>query len=398
MSSLDESISLTRQQKEALRSMITYSLKPHSPVLTVGGYAGTGKTTLISIWRRYMHKTKPKLRIGFVAYTGKASRVLALTLQKFGGTFTKDSIGTIHSLIYAPLTNKAGAITAWKLKQYVPVDLIVIDEASMVDGELFEDLLSYGIPIIAVGDHGQLPPIGNTINLMASPDLVLTQIHRQAKGHPIIDLSVRVRNGEQIGVGVFGPGVRKLDWAELETREVVDEMLASYSINLMVLVGYNASRVRLNQSIRHMLGFYEPGPQAGDVVICLKNNWDKNIYNGMLGVINHLRPLKEGNLLHWYDAKIAMTDSDDHYAGRISAYQFNQTNTLNKVNGVDTQAMGDLFDFGYALTVHKAQGGQAPEVLLFEERNKYMSDDDWARWLYTGITRAQERLTIIGSD
>jgi ATP-dependent exoDNAse (exonuclease V) alpha subunit len=58
---------------------------------------------------------------------------------------------------------------------------------------------------------------------------------------------------------------------------------------------------------------------------------------------------------------------------------------------------GDLFDFGYALTVHKAQGSSADTVLLFEERNQHMSDDDWRRWLYTAVTRAERQLYIIGS-
>jgi ATP-dependent exoDNAse (exonuclease V) alpha subunit len=84
------------------------------------------------------------------------------------------------------------------------------------------------------------------------------------------------------------------------------------------------------------------------------------------------------------------------YNGQIVRYQFNQETTLKAWPGIPPRRLVDLFDFGYALTVHKAQGSQAPKVLLFEERNRHMSDEDWRRWLYTGITRAEEELTVVG--
>lgn len=98
----------------------------------------------------------------------------------------------------------------------------------------------------------------------------------------------------------------------------------------------------------------------------------------------------------WYEMKAKMDDGTN-YSGKVLQEQFNAKGTINNPDGLDYEERGDLFDFGYVLTVHKAQGSQAPKVLLFEERFKQMSDDDWKRWLYTAVTRAEEELIIIGS-
>ena len=92
-----------------------------------------------------------------------------------------------------------------------------------------------------------------------------------------------------------------------------------------------------------------------------------------------------------------MDGSSKLYTGLISKDQFNSETTLNNINkSYKTQGL-DLFDFGYALTVHKSQGSQAKKVILFEERNKHQSDDDFRRWLYTAVTRAEEKLIIFGN-
>jgi ATP-dependent exoDNAse (exonuclease V) alpha subunit len=77
--------------------------------------------------------------------------------------------------------------------------------------------------------------------------------------------------------------------------------------------------------------------------------------------------------------------------------QFNSKEPLNFTDKRRTIMAGDLFDFGYAVTVHKAQGSEAKKVILFEERFRQMEDEMWARWLYTAVTRAQEELYIIGA-
>jgi superfamily I DNA/RNA helicase len=91
-----------------------------------------------------------------------------------------------------------------------------------------------------------------------------------------------------------------------------------------------------------------------------------------------------------------MDDLEEDFQGLISVQQFKEDKTLSYTDLRKKSLKGDLFDFGYALTVHKAQGSQAKKVVLFEQRFKRMTDDEWRRWLYTGVTRAEEELYIFG--
>src|SRR5688572_5564127 len=127
--------------------------------VTLGGYAGTGKTTLISLIRKELHTSNKLIKVGFASYTGKAARVLKTKLKEASSIYPQDSVGTIHSLIYSPITNDRQEIIGWQKKDEIDRDLIIIDEASMVDELIWNHLISYKTPIIVVGDHGQLPPI-----------------------------------------------------------------------------------------------------------------------------------------------------------------------------------------------------------------------------------------------
>ncbi|HAM96859.1 TPA: hypothetical protein DCP76_03630 [Patescibacteria group bacterium] len=158
---------------------------------------------------------------------------------------------------------------------------------------------------------------------------------------------------------------------------------------MMVLTGYNKTRVNLNKGIRQLLEFESPEPQYGDRVICLKNNPSMAIFNGMTGTI---LSISKNHVGKFYDAEIALDDEEEVFVGPVSLDQFGKAET-------NTQYLAEnmnLFDFGYALTVHKAQGSQAKRVILFEERFPQMTDDNWRRWLYTAVTRAEEELYIIG--
>lgn len=361
--------------------------------VTLGGYAGTGKTTLIAILRKELHKIDKKLEVGFASYTGKAARVLQNKLKEEKAILKKDSVGTIHSLIYTPVINDRQEIVGWKQKDQIDCDLIIIDEASMVDGVIWEHLLSYAKPIIVVGDHGQLPPVKGDFNLMQKPDVTLVEIHRQAKLNPIISVSIAAREKGEIPAAKYSDTVIKFNRDDAETGERMTELLNAYTKDTLILCGYNTTRKRLNAYIRGSLGFETPEPVSGDRVICLRNNHKEKIYNGMLGTIINITMKND----HWYAAEIAMDGADSHYSGMISVAQFNADTALNFTENRKLIMGGDLFDFGYALTVHKAQGSQAKRVILFEERFKKMDDDQWKRWLYTAVTRAEEELYIFPS-
>jgi len=390
-------IDISHEQKKTLHEVLSWLKNQHKPFLTIGGYAGTGKTTLTALMRKLLREMAPKMTVAFCSYTGKATRVLEATLSLYGVKEKNDSITTIHSLIYAPVLTSKGTISGWKLKDSIKADLIVVDEASMVDEKIWHDLLSFRVPILAIGDHGQLPPIHGSFSLMKSPDIKLTTIHRQAQGHPIIKLSIMARENGMIPIGLFGNGVQKISRYDSGGGQIIEDILQSAQKDTLILAGYNATRVRLNKHVRASREYYEMRPQTGDIVVCLRNNWDKGIYNGMTGVIKRIIPHQEADTatVRWYETEIMM-DDDSLYSGMISAQQFNAPSTL-KDEVFSGKDRGDLFDFGYALTVHKAQGSQAQRVLLFEERFPKMDDETWRRWLYTGITRAEENLVIVGS-
>lgn len=383
-------INLSPDQENVLEKILLWFKDKKKQYITVGGYAGTGKTTLIAILRAELAKIDKNLKVGFASYTGKAARVLKVKLKEQKVILPKDSVSTIHALIYSPIVNDKEEIIGWQTKDEIDCNLIIIDEASMVDGLIWSHLLSYKVLIIVVGDHGQLPPIKGNFNLMQCPQLRLEQIHRQARQNPIIGLSIQAREYGLIRPGKYSKGVRKFSPEDMDTQEVMGEMLLNFNTDTLILCGYNSTRRKLNNHIRNALGFESPEPQSGDRVICLRNNHKERIYNGMLGTIVRIK--KKDN--HWYEAEIAMDGEEGDYHGLISVMQFNSEVPMNFTEKRSQIMGGDLFDFGYALTVHKAQGSQAKRVILFEERFKQMTDDSWKRWLYTAVTRAEEELYI----
>jgi len=386
-------LNLSSDQNKALRVLLNWFKSQDRQYITLGGYAGTGKTTLISIFRNELHKENKELEVAFCSYTGKATRVLKNKIVESNAMYPQDTIGTIHSLIYSPILNDKKEIIGWEMKKNIDADLIIVDEASMVDQHIWNDLRAYKIPIIAVGDHGQLPPIKGNFNLIEKPDIKLEEIHRQAKDNPIIKLSILAREKGEIPVQGFGYNVMKLSRGSNESQEIIGELLQNYKNDTLVLCGYNSTRIKLNKYIRQNLGFESIEPEAGDRVICLRNNHQKEIFNGMLGTIKSISS-DPGD--PFYLATIEMDGEESLYKGVISVEQFNNPESMNFTDKKGSTENMDLFDFGYALTVHKAQGSQSKRVILFEERFKQMDDLMWRRWLYTAVTRAEEELFIVG--
>lgn len=384
---------LSGDQQKALSDLLAWYKDPaKGTFVTLGGYAGTGKTTLIAVFKGELLKLDKNIRIAFCSYTGKAAQNLKNKLKEAGALSVKDSVSTIHGLIYNPREDADGRISGWDRKDELERSLIIVDEASMVDGAIWADLLSYNIRIVAVGDHGQLPPISGKFNLMQAPQLMLTQIHRQARGNPIITVSEHARATGLVPPMKYGPGVVKYLKDDCDAQERSGELLECYSPETLILCGYNTTRNRLNQFIRASRGFETPAPSSGDRVICLRNNHKKAIYNGMLGTLISLTPAQKD----WYQAEIQLDDRERPYDGLIYAPQFGAKTGINFTADRKLAMTGDLFDFGYALTVHKAQGSQARRVVMFEERFPKMDDEMWRRWLYTGVTRAEEELYLFG--
>lgn len=399
MKGVKAAVQLSEDQERALQRLGAWAQEPDTRSITLGGYAGTGKTTLISILRKELRRADNTKRVAFAAFTGKASQVLRSELEARGALYPGDTCGTIHSLLYKAQTDKDGRLKYWKRSKTVDAELIVIDEASMVTDTIWNDLLLCDKPIIALGDHGQLPPISGTFNLMENPNILLEKIHRQAENNPIIALAHEARLTGEIKAGTYAKQVRKFSYATTDPSEidaVTEHLFSNYHDDMLVLCGRNKTRTQLNAAIRAKAGRETPEPEVGEKVVCLKNNYDQvfaPIYNGMTGFIESIEPHRE----HWYNAVINFPDEGREFDGTMLRSQFGSPVMIENIEGVNYKQMGDRFDFGYALTVHKAQGSQARTVLLFEERFMKSDDEQWRRWLYTAVTRARENLYIIGA-
>jgi exodeoxyribonuclease V len=388
-----QDLNLSEDQQLVFESCIEWLNSPRGKYLSIGGYAGTGKTTLIGVLRKYIAQHDPKKRVAFASFTGRASQNLGNKLVEQGAFYpAKDTNGTIHKLIYNAVIDKEGRIVSWQRNSELDYDLIIMDEASMVKEDIWDDLCRYNVPILAFGDHGQLPPIGDNFNLMEKPMLRLEKIHRQADGNPIIHLATLARTGAEIPFQNFTSAIRKVPRFSEESADITDRFFSQFTGDTLILCGSNKTRINLNQRVRHALGIESPTPQVKDRVVCLKNNYenkDGHIYNGMIGTITEIAP--EGE--HWYQVKIDFPDDGKTYQGKISKHQFNTEKMIDSIPGLHFTKIGDRFDFGYALTVHKAQGSQAKRVIVFDESHLFRENAH--RWLYTAITRAEEELYIL---
>ena len=370
------------QQDEALKAVAKWLKEGKSPVFRLFGYAGTGKTTLARHFAEHVDGD-----VLFAAFTGKAAQVL----RSKGATTAK----TIHSLIYRPRgeeevsdeeTGKTSIAPMFSVNRQSPVakaSLIVIDECSMVDEQLGRDLMSFGTPILVLGDPGQLPPVsGGGFFTEQEPDYLLTDIHRQARDNPIIQLAMQIREGREITHGDYGETARVIS-----KNEVTQDLVLNCD---QVLVGTNKTRRRYNKRLRELKGFTADYPQSGDKLVCLRNDQVKGLLNGSLWQVmtSSRETVKPGmNLL------IKPEDDDmDRGAAKIKLLKaaFEDVETESPWT---TRKRYDEFDYGYALTVHKAQGSQWNNVVLFDE--SWAFRDTRERWLYTAVTRAAETLTIV---
>jgi ATP-dependent exoDNAse (exonuclease V) alpha subunit len=392
-------IKLSKQQQNIHDQVIDwFSSSVPSNYLSIGGFAGTGKTTLIGFITDTLKNKIGELPIAYVTYTGKASLVLKSKIR----LAFDDYAGTIHSLIYRPIIDKNGKLIKWDLRNDVPYSLIILDEASMVSKDIWDDLKSYGIPILAVGDHGQLPPIGeNNFSLMKKPHLLLTEIHRQARENPIIKLSMLVRDTGQIPTKTFGRNVVKLDYSDPRTQGILNRY--KYKSDSQILCGLNKTRVKINNHIREMNKFDRHDPHKKEKLICLKNNKELNIMNGQIGYLNSAKIetnyLLTLNMIMTGESMATNCLSHRNVFGSVkydvASKEIYNEKILKGFLHYDKKPNINLFDFGYCISVHRSQGSEWNTVLLIEERNYYQSDDDYKRWLYTAITRARNRLIII---
>lgn len=383
---------LSPDQQTVFDAIMTWHKEKSTPYQTVGGFSGVGKSTLIA---KLVEELNNSTEIACACFTGKATNVLQQKLT------TSINISTIHSLIYESELIKEGKKSYWvhHLKYDLPYELIIIDEASMISQDIFNDLLSFDIPILFVGDHGQLPPVNDSFNIMKNPALKLEKIHRQAEGNPIIKWSMWVREGKLLP---YTKEETELGSIQRIKSDITDNLIKDKTINDLPLFicGTNKTRQHINTKIRKHLFTNSSTLQITEKVICLKNNKKKQIFNGQVGtVVNITNEDCDDN----YIATTIEMDGDSVFNGKLlkeqfgflpkGAYQtFEDYARFLKINPTFIYR----FDYGYCLTTHKAQGSQAPTVVVYNE-NIYRNDPAmYRRWLYTAITRAEKNLILIG--
>ena len=408
---------LAPEQEEAARKVNRWLKDPDQQVFHLFGYAGTGKTTLAK------HLAKDVSgQVIFAAFTGKAAHVL-----RSKGC---DGAQTIHSLIYHTRDKSRNHLIKLedalrtqiqKLKdsglnddqvemhslvirlkkdikdesdnaeqpmfvlnpesKAISAALIVIDECSMVDARMATDLLSFGTKVLVLGDPAQLPPVGGAgyFTEGVDPDVMLTDIHRQAGESPIIRMATDVRNKRPLSLGDWGDGCMVLPTgSKLDPDDVL-----SFD---QVLVGKNKTRKSFNKRIRNLKGISDPFPVIDDRLVCLRNNTELGLLNGAIFEVSDVTGVMD-NKVHMSIRPEGELSSLD-----VSAHEHHFLGTEEHLGWYEKKE-AEEFAFGYALTCHKAQGSQWRSVGVFDESFCFRKDRH--RWLYTAITRAADHVVVI---
>lgn len=413
-----------------------------------GGYAGTGKTTVLPAVIEEFGLTPEE--VAFCAPTGKAAKVMGDKLRDFGMRVTPT---TIHKLIYLPKRAHAERIQSWienmslqivqvkmgekdgvfwqdklisvadaegviqrlnfdliramdnddgptfRVRPFEDfpeeVKLIICDEGSMVGRNLAEDMASFGRPILAFGDPGQLPPVNDVYGFdCENPDAFLTEIHRQAQDNPIIKLATMAREGKELKVGDYGSGVKVVGRRD-------DDVTLDMSREVMILCGTHNKRWNLTKKVRNKLGYTESGPCEGEPLLFCKNSkkLEAMVNGSLVTCLTEVGELQKG------DAYLDIRISDDDGGGAeydvrctqglFEEHQQRKRNAYTAPSQSAFKAKKDCehLDWGYVLTVHKSQGSQWDEVVVHDESGAFRQDAP--RHLYTAVTRAAKRLTVV---
>lgn len=420
----------TAQQETALKKMADFIRDPNQLLFRLWGEAGTGKTTLAAEIRdRFDH-----LAFIALAYTGKA----ASRLRQKGWC----NAGTIHSHLYIPGSKCRARITEMEARvaeleiwiqqtgdnalppdvraahmqeqeelgakiaaeeealkspmfilntetDLVDYKVIVLDEVSMVgkEGYDLEKLCRENrIKLILMGDPYQLPPVKSQAHFMGcKPDYQLTDVQRQAKDDPILWLAHKARAGERIPLGSYGQSkvVRRMEVPGSD--DFHPEQLAEMVECDQLLVGTNNTRTYCNEVMRAARG-YKGKLEVGEKLVCLANS-KQGFFNGSI----------------WYCQDILEEDTDrDRVIVALSSDDPMEEDRIAKIHNKSLKGLevhftersgAECMVSAQALTVHKFQGSEGRHIMILDE--SYTAREDAHRWLYTAITRAQERLTLV---
>lgn len=364
------SITLTDEQQHAVDLIVAWMSDPLNTQFKLGGFAGTGKTTIIKTILEVLRK---KYNIVVVAFTGKAVNVL----QRKG-----IPAQTAHSLMYTCEETSPGVFEFFKktLLDGSP-DLIIWDEASMISSDLYKDALSFNKKYLFVGDPGQLEPVGDNPNLMAKPDCTLMKIHRQAENSPIITFATHIRQGGALEVRspVSGLIIRR--------KSINSEEALSCD---QVIVAKNKTRESFNANLRLYKKLQPNTVVEGEKLICLRNNISAGVFNGMILYVKKIHGTKKSKRTF---TEVVDVDCEDETGRKYVHLALWRKPFLQEIDPKKDYPPRDVVycTYGYVITCHKSQGSEWSKVLIWDE---YMPPQVWdmKRWRYTAITRAAKEL------
>lgn len=417
----------------------------------IKGYAGTGKTTIVSS----LVKILPLFKLKFIllAPTGRAAKVLA--------NYSGKKAFTIHKIIYKLRRDKeAGTIRFERAKNYHRNTIFIVDEASMIHDQhdafqsnLLRDLTDFifensSNKLIFLGDTAQLPPVGQPYsgaldkdNLgqrygLSVVDIELNEVVRQEQLSGILKNATFIRENIQSNkFRIYFETKNYRDTYAINGEKLEDGLRYAYNNfgidNVTIICRSNRQTIQYNQYIRRNLLFYENRIDSGDFLMIVKNNYfwlDDDSPAGFLANGDFAEVLKLSNIEEIYDLTFAdldlrLIDYRDHptvrakvildtlesptpalseneskklYENVMADYSGLSNNDLRKAISTDPYLNALQIKFTYAITCHKAQGGQWSVVFLDQgylpESNR---DIGYMRWLYTGMTRATRELYLV---
>lgn len=426
-------------------------------IFVLKGYAGTGKTTIISTVINHLEAINMKCVL--LAPTGRAAKVIS--------NYSGKPAYTIHKRIYFPKKSKGGGVSFTLQQNKFKNTIFIVDESSMisdasqdsklyVNGSLLDDLFFYveagnNCRLLLIGDTAQLPPVNMTVS--PALDVHTLSLHYQ-KNVQHIELDEVMRQAETSGILFNATQLRELldshfidtfqfnlygfkDIVRLQDgydiQDAIHSAYENYGLeDTVFIVRSNKRANQYNQQIRTSILSKESELSTGDYLMVVKNNyfWLKEdteagfIANGDIVEILEIRKIQELYGFKFATVKIRMVDYPnqtpfdtilmlDTITSESPSLTYEQSNQLyqavlldyedekqqyKKLQKVKTNEYFNALQvkFSYAITCHKSQGGQWKTVFVEQPYLPNGIDADYVRWLYTAITRAEEKLYLIG--
>lgn len=406
-----ETITLTKDQKNLLEIFDDwYTKKKYKkiPVLRLGGTAGTGKSTMIQyICMKYEFSLENALFVGYTGQSVNVLRQLGIPASTIHSTFMHPEKLPVYDKNGKEMKNKDG-IPITKVK-WVPVQhissnikIIIGDEWSFVPNDLEDLILKYNCPVVVFGDPLQLPPVhGESRFREDTVHYLMTDIMRQAKDSEIIDLATRIREGDKIKPWKYQDEVRFLKYQDT-IEDTFNTFYPFFKHSDVVVTVTNRQRQAITDLYRTRITKAEgPYPEAGEPLICRKNNWAIKVgpfplTTGTMGyAINTVASsdIRRKYKVYYLDFQPDYITGD--YFGNLMCDDSFLLKPFGKKDDIDAirEAPGAKIEYAYAVTTHLMQGSSADNVLFMDQ---WMGDKEYMRRLrYTAVTRARKYLVYI---